>query len=149
MGIPDKYYYEMVKKKNKYGNSKIEYDGHTFDSLREKRRYAELKLLERAGKIKNLELQKKFELIPAQYEGENAGSEGLIYVYKTATDSYALADIGTCTDTEVVVADKYNFTFPEDKNIELAKAIHEKIKDKSKYSSIDLAKKVIVMIRFS
>lgn len=73
MGIPDKYYYEMVKKKktkNKYGNSKIEYDVHTFDSLREKRRYAELKLLERAGKIKDLELQKKFELIPSQYEGE-------------------------------------------------------------------------------
>ena len=37
-------------------------------------------------------------------------------------------------DILLAVADKYNFTFPEDKNIELAKAIHEKIKDKSKYS---------------
>lgn len=70
MGIPAKYYNEMINKKktNKYGNNKIEYDGHTFDSLKEKRRYAELKLMERAGAIDELELQKEFELIPAQYD---------------------------------------------------------------------------------
>ena len=32
------------------------------------------------------------------------------------------------------VADKYGFTFPEDKNIQLAKSIHDKIKDNTKYS---------------
>lgn len=37
-------------------------------------------------------------------------------------------------DILLAIADKYNFTFPEDKNIGLAKTIHEKIKDKSKYS---------------
>ena len=38
-----------------------------FDSLKEKKRYYELKLLERAGKIQGLECQVRFELIPAQY----------------------------------------------------------------------------------
>lgn len=52
------------KSYNKYGNRKIVVDGHKFDSQREARRYKELKLLERAGKIKDLELQPKFELIP-------------------------------------------------------------------------------------
>ena len=41
-------------------------DGILFDSIHEARRYSELKLLERAGKITDLELQKKFILIPAQ-----------------------------------------------------------------------------------
>lgn len=54
--------------RSKYGNKKIIVEGIPFDSRKEARRYSELKLLERAGKIKDLELQKSFELIPAQYE---------------------------------------------------------------------------------
>lgn len=54
--------------KNKMHNKKVTVDGITFDSKKEARRYCELKLLERAGQIQNLELQKEFELIPAQYE---------------------------------------------------------------------------------
>ena len=56
---------------NKYGNRKIQLDGHVFDSLREARRYQQLCLLLRAGKIKNLELQKEYELVPAQFEKTN------------------------------------------------------------------------------
>lgn len=52
----------------KYGNRKITVDGITFDSRREAIRYQELCLLQRAGNITDLELQKRFELIPAQYE---------------------------------------------------------------------------------
>ena len=54
--------------RNKYGNKKVECDGHVFDSKREMQRYCELKLLQQAGKIFNLELQKPFELLPSQYE---------------------------------------------------------------------------------
>ena len=50
----------------KYGNKKVTVDGITFDSKKEAKRYSELKTLEAAGKIENLELQKVFELIPAQ-----------------------------------------------------------------------------------
>ena len=52
----------------KYGNKKVVYNGIEFDSRKEALRYMDLKLLEKAGKIKNLELQKVYELIPAQYE---------------------------------------------------------------------------------
>lgn len=50
----------------KYHNRKITRDGETFDSVKEYRRWCELKLLERAGVIKNLDRQVKFELIPSQ-----------------------------------------------------------------------------------
>lgn len=49
----------------------MRYNGIVFDSRKEAQHYAELRLLERCGKIKNLELQKSFELIPAQYETTN------------------------------------------------------------------------------
>ena len=54
--------------KSKYGNKKITIDGITFDSKKEANRWCELRLLERAGRIKNLERQKVFELIPTQRE---------------------------------------------------------------------------------
>jgi hypothetical protein len=61
----------------KYGNKKVEVDGIEFDSKKEARRYWELKLLQRAGKISDLQLQREFELIPAQYEAfERYGKTG-------------------------------------------------------------------------
>lgn len=55
-------------KTSKYKNKKYIIDGIEFDSHKEASRYTELKLLEKAGKIKDLELQKAYELLPAQYE---------------------------------------------------------------------------------
>lgn len=55
-------------KTSKYHNNKYTIDGIEFASKKESSRYTELKLLEKAGKIRNLELQKAYELIPAQYE---------------------------------------------------------------------------------
>lgn len=52
----------------KYNNKKTVVNGIEFDSKREAKRYKELKLLEDAGQITGLELQKKFVLIPSQYE---------------------------------------------------------------------------------
>lgn len=49
----------------KYGNRKIKVDGILFDSQLEASRYCELKILLRAGKIRDLQLQPSFELIPA------------------------------------------------------------------------------------
>lgn len=53
---------------NKYKNKGTTIDDIFFHSRKEARRYAELRMLLRAGKITDLELQKKYELIPAQYE---------------------------------------------------------------------------------
>lgn len=53
---------------SKYHAKKISVDGITFDSKKEARRYQELKLLEKAGEISDLQMQVKFVLIPAQRE---------------------------------------------------------------------------------
>lgn len=52
-------------KGNKYGNKKVEYDGLKFDSKKEKDRYIFLKAQEMLGNIQDLQLQVKYELIPA------------------------------------------------------------------------------------
>lgn len=73
----------------KYHNKKVNYDGHTFDSIKEMNYYLKLKLLENAGKIKDLELQKEFELQPS-YRLNNKTSRKIVYradfTYKTAED---------------------------------------------------------------
>lgn len=55
---------KYINKQNKYYNKKVEYDGILFDSKKEAKRYAELKLLERTGRIQNLKRQVPFTLIP-------------------------------------------------------------------------------------
>lgn len=53
---------------NKYGSRKVEVDGVVFDSKREAARYQDLRLMEKAGEIRDLQRQVKYTLIPAQYE---------------------------------------------------------------------------------
>lgn len=52
----------------KYHNKKITIGGLIFDSKKEAKRYQELKMLERAGIIHDLQRQVKYVLVPAQYE---------------------------------------------------------------------------------
>ena len=47
---------------NKYGARKVKFNGHVFDSQLEARRYSQLKLLQRAGEIADLQLQVRFPL---------------------------------------------------------------------------------------
>ena len=65
----------------KYGNKKTIVDNIPFDSKAEAARYQELKLLEKAGEIRNLQLQPRFELVPKLPCGERAA-------YYTADFSY-------------------------------------------------------------
>lgn len=51
-----------MSRSSKYNAAKVTLDGHRFDSRREAKRYEELKALEAAGKIAQLELQPRFEL---------------------------------------------------------------------------------------
>lgn len=51
---------------NKYRNRKVTRNGITYDSAKEARRHTELLLLERAGKVTDIQRQVKFELIPSQ-----------------------------------------------------------------------------------
>ena len=52
----------------KYRNRKVFRNGVKYDSALESKRHIELTLLEKAGKITDLQTQVRFELIPAQYE---------------------------------------------------------------------------------
>lgn len=61
---------------NKYRNKKVIRNGITYDSQKEANRHAVLKLLERSGKIRDLQRQVKFVLIPAQYEPDTVGKRG-------------------------------------------------------------------------
>lgn len=51
-----------MARKNKYNARKTTIDGHTFDSMREAKRYRELKDMVNAGTIKHLKLQPAFPL---------------------------------------------------------------------------------------
>jgi hypothetical protein len=63
---------------SKYHNRKTRVsNGQIADSRKEARRYEELLLLQRAGRISNLLTQVPYELIPAQYETyERYGKSG-------------------------------------------------------------------------
>ena len=52
--------------KSKYHNKKVMIDGIKFDSKKEANRYQELKLMQRAGIIRDLQRQVKYVLIPSQ-----------------------------------------------------------------------------------
>lgn len=78
---------------SKYGNRKTEVDGIIFDSKHEAERYAELKLLEKAGEIRDLKLQEKFCLVPT-IEG-NGGKIAQRAVYYLADFTYWERD-GKC-----------------------------------------------------
>ncbi len=55
---------------NKYRNKRTRISGEVFDSKREARRWQELRLLEKAGVIKELQRQVKYNLIPEQKDAK-------------------------------------------------------------------------------
>lgn len=58
----------MYGRRTKYGNKKVCVNGIQFDSKHEAEHYILLANLEKHGKIHDLQLQKKYILVPAQYE---------------------------------------------------------------------------------
>lgn len=104
--------------RSKYKARKIERDGLVFDSMAEYRRWCELLLLQRAGKIQDLRRQVPFELIPAQYEeiptgetyvrGERKGQEKTKRVCVEKSVVY-LADFVYTEDGKQIVEDSKGF----------------------------------------
>jgi hypothetical protein len=86
-----------AKKASKYGAKKTVVDGIEFASKAEARFYGHLKLLERQGLISGLELQPRFELVPAvKLDGKT--KRALVYVadfrYRCeATGATVIADV--------------------------------------------------------
>lgn len=84
---------------SKYGNRR----SGGFDSQLERRRYNELLLLEKAGKISELRRQVKYELIPNQYKDGKCLYRKVTYV----------ADFTYMEDGALVVEDSKGFKTPE------------------------------------
>ena len=65
---------------SKYHNKKTMIDNITFDSIRESQRYLELKILLKAGKIKDLKLQHVYELQAAFTDNQGKKHRPITYI---------------------------------------------------------------------
>lgn len=96
----------------KYGNHKVCWEGQVFDSKKELNRWLELRLLERAGKIRGLKRQVKHELIPAQRdEAGKIIERPVTYIADFEYREYHGEDIAA--DMTLVVEDTKGFRTPE------------------------------------
>jgi len=80
----------------KYKNRKTVYDGMTFDSKKEAKRYQELLLMERGKEIYNLQTQVKFELLPIQKVDGKVAERPVHYIadffYHRSTDDAVVVE---------------------------------------------------------
>lgn len=93
--------------RSKYGNHKVVVDGEKVaDSKHEFNRLCELKVLQRAGEIKDLQLQVKYQLIPSQKicgKTERGVSYVADFVYWTKNDLFICEDAkGHRTDAYII-----------------------------------------------
>lgn len=103
---------------SKYRSQKIIIDGISFDSKREGNRYVELKLLEKAGKIKDLELQHQYELQPS-FKKNGKTIRAITYVadftyFDLEKMRIVVEDVkGFKTDVYMLKRKLFEFKFPE------------------------------------
>lgn len=103
---------------NKYFNKKVLVDGIKFDSKKEAKRYNELKLLKRAGVIKELELQKIFELQPKYINNKGEHIRSITYkadffYYDKQKEQYIVEDTkGFRTDIYKLKKKLFEYVYP-------------------------------------
>lgn len=98
--------------KNKYHAKKIKVGDLVFDSKKEYERYLSLKKLESENKIKDLQRQVKFILIPAQYKDE-IGPRGGIKKTTLERECAYIADFTYYKDDEFIVEDAKGLKLPD------------------------------------
>lgn len=95
---------------NKYRNQKVTVDGITFDSRKEATRWAELKLLERAGRISFLERQAKYVLVPKQVRDGKVVERPVVYradfAYKDENGNDVVEDVKGLRTKEYIIKRK-------------------------------------------
>ena len=103
----------QVKPRSKYNAKRTVVDGITFASMKEAKRYGELKLLEKAGEIEGLELQPAFSLMTQLTTGPVRGAgkalAGKYPVIGRYVADFKYFDLRT---TERVVEDVKGFKTP-------------------------------------
>lgn len=83
---------------NKYHNKKVIYKGIKFDSIKERDWYMVLENYVRNGRIKELELQKKFELQESFVDNNGKKQRPIYYIadffyFDTKLDCYVAEDV--------------------------------------------------------
>lgn len=115
---------DMVKKPNKFHSQKTVVDGVTYDSKKESKRAVELQYLERVGKIKNLERQKRFVLQEGFVNNEGQKIRPISYLadyYYEEKGQKVVEDVKSpATRTQVYMLKKkiFQFKYPDIKFIE-------------------------------
>lgn len=100
--------------KSKYNSKKITVGNETFDSSKEYRRFSELKLLQRAGRISDLRRQVKFILIPTQREPDEIGPRGGVKKGNVIEQECSyVADFVYTENGKTVVEDTKGFRTPD------------------------------------
>lgn len=121
MHISEEQYKQFLNnstKQSKYHNKKVVYDGIKFDSIKEKNYYVALKMLEKAGIIKELELQKKFELQPSFVDNDGKKQRAITYIadffyYETVLKVYIAVDVkGFRTDVYKIKKKMFMYQYP-------------------------------------
>lgn len=95
--------------RSKFNAKKTVVDGETFDSEAEARRWQHLRLLERAGKIRGLERQIKFEVFKGFTNGDGKKVRPINYI----ADFVYTEIMPDCRDGEFVVEDCKGFRTQE------------------------------------
>lgn len=76
MGKRQTFTISHIPSKSKYGNRRVFRNGKWFDSAHEADRFVQLSLMQKAGRISDLQTQVPFELIPTQREPDTVGKRG-------------------------------------------------------------------------
>ena len=109
---------------SKYHSKKVTVHGITFDSKKEAERYRQLKLLEMAGKIKELELQVKFVLQPS-FKKNGKTIRAITYVadfeyYDVAKGKYIVEDVKGYKTKEYQLKKKmFEYRYPDQTIVEV------------------------------
>lgn len=115
---------DMVKKPNKFHAKKTVVNGVVYDSKKESKRAVELEYLEKAGKIKNLERQKRFVLQEGFVNNEGKKIRPISYVadyYYEENGQQVVEDVKSpATRTQVYMLKKklFQFKYPDIKFVE-------------------------------
>lgn len=110
----------FLKTKSKYGNHKCTFDGLSFDSKKELKRYHLLKLFENKGIIKNLIVHPKYQLVLPD------GTPLVIKSDKRNTKATYSADFSYLNqDGELIIEDVKSPYLAKDKYFKLKRAIFE------------------------
>lgn len=96
---------------SKYGAKRTTVCGITFDSRKEARRYLELLAAQRAGRIRDLQRQAVFELLPPQKDSSGKTLERAVeyvadFVYTTAAGEVMVEDVKGVRTREYIIKRK-------------------------------------------